>query len=182
MDPIATPWWQSVTIWGVVITALAGLLGRYGVELAPDDEKTLAAAIVAVVTPLGILWGLVQAIWGRARAKTPLAKPGDPTSRASSLSALIAMAAVAATMGLGACTSDQATRYGRLALAVGEALYAIECKTQLVGQTGSVVVAVVEARDRAAATRLRAALAANDAMIAQACPLATAVDVVVALK
>ncbi|QLP98525.1 MAG: hypothetical protein HZY79_15645 [Rhodoblastus sp.] len=69
MDPTAKPWWQSVTVWGVVIAALSGLLGRYGVDLAPEDEKALAAAIVAVLMPLGLLWGVIQAIWGRARAR-----------------------------------------------------------------------------------------------------------------
>ncbi|QLP98524.1 MAG: hypothetical protein HZY79_15640 [Rhodoblastus sp.] len=103
------------------------------------------------------------------------------SGRTASAAAIAPLAlAIAAALGLGACAAEQAKMFGGLALAVGEAAYTIECKTDLVGRTGATVVAVVQVRDDGAAAKMRATLASNDAFVAQACPLARMVDVIVA--
>lgn len=182
MDPTAKPWWQSATVWGVVITALSGLLDRYGVSLAPDDQKALVGAIVAVVAPVGILVGVVQTIWGRARAKAPLTGQVVPRGAGGTVSALLVSpiaVAIAASLALSACTAERTKMYGGVALAVGNALYAIECQSVVVGQAGSAVVASIRVSDPAAAAKVKAAMAKNDGFVTQACPLATAVKFVV---
>ena len=183
MDPIAKPWWRSNTIWGVIILAVSGLLGRYGVDLAPDDQKALVGAIIAVVSPVGELVGMIQAIWGRARAQAPLTGQIVPRGAGGNASAFfVAPLAVmiAASLTLAACTADQAKMYGGLALAVGNALYTIECQSDVVGQTGGAVVASIRVSNPAAAAKVKAAMARNDGFVTRACPLATAVKVVVA--
>jgi uncharacterized protein (TIGR02594 family) len=70
-------WWgQSMTIWGVIITALSTVLPAVGpligLDITAELVRQLGDQIVAVVQALGGLIGTILAIWGRARATAPL--------------------------------------------------------------------------------------------------------------
>ncbi len=80
-SPQGTPakWWgQSLTIWGVAISAfttvLPTLLGVFGLEASPELVERLGNETLALFQAIGGLLGTVMAIGGRARARTPLAR------------------------------------------------------------------------------------------------------------
>lgn len=62
-DPNAKPWWQSKTIWGLVIVAVSTLAPKY---------QPIAEALPAVVDQVGTLAGLVLAAYGRVKADKSL--------------------------------------------------------------------------------------------------------------
>lgn len=59
------PWWQSKTIWGGIVTAVAAVLGIWGVAVSPEDQAQLVDTITLVAAGIG---GVV-AIIGRLAAK-----------------------------------------------------------------------------------------------------------------
>jgi uncharacterized protein (TIGR02594 family) len=65
-------WWQSMTIWGTLLTAITTVLPLVGVVLgvsiSPDLAERIGQDIVLVVQALGGLIGTVMALFGRARA------------------------------------------------------------------------------------------------------------------
>ncbi len=65
-------WWQSLTIWGTLLTAITTVLPLVGVVLGvaitPDIADRIGQDIVLVVQALGGLIGTVMALFGRARA------------------------------------------------------------------------------------------------------------------
>lgn len=65
-------WWQSMTIWGTVLTAITTVLPLVGVALGvaitPDIADRIGQDIVLVVQALGGLIGTLMALFGRARA------------------------------------------------------------------------------------------------------------------
>jgi len=74
--PAATPdtkWWgNSVTIWGVAVTALSTVLPALaplvGLNISGDLVRQLGSDVVAVGQAVGGLVGTVMAIYGRVRA------------------------------------------------------------------------------------------------------------------
>ena len=58
------PWYQSKTIWGGVIAAVAAGLGLAGLELGADDQQRLVEIAVSIAGMVGA----VLAIYGRMRA------------------------------------------------------------------------------------------------------------------
>lgn len=70
-------WWgQSITMWGIAITALTAVLPTLGPVLGLEISAELAAAIGRELTNLmqggGGLLGTIIAIYGRLRAEGPL--------------------------------------------------------------------------------------------------------------
>lgn len=77
-------WYESVTVWGVVITTLAGILSLFGIAIGPDSQqqaidivpkaveammrKDWVAAINAAITFVGI----VMTAFGRNQAVQPV--------------------------------------------------------------------------------------------------------------
>ena len=187
MDANVKPLWESATFWGVIITALSGLLGRYGVDITPEDTKSMSAALVAAATPLGILVGLVMTIWGRVRATRKVAVVPPKGSTLSAFCGVMLAAGLAVT--LSACSSGHLdameaglARVERAALRIGGAIYAVECKSgPLPGLLGATLAAtaVIVAPDSRAAERIGAAVALNDRLVASVCPAARAVEVVI---
>lgn len=73
----AGKWWgQSVTIWGVVITALSTVLPTLGpvigIDVTGDLVHELGDGVVQTVQAVGGLIGTIMTIYGRMRASTPL--------------------------------------------------------------------------------------------------------------
>jgi hypothetical protein len=78
--PIAKPdttnptkaWWQSMTIWGTLLTALTTVLPlvgvAIGVSITPEIAEQIGRDIVLVFQAVGGLIGTLMALFGRARA------------------------------------------------------------------------------------------------------------------
>lgn len=72
-------WWgQSLTIWGVLVTALSTVLPvvgpLIGIDLTPDLVQQLGDGVARVIQAIGGLVGTALAIWGRARANTAIGR------------------------------------------------------------------------------------------------------------
>lgn len=67
----AKPWWQSRTMWGLVIAAVATILKSFGVELDAGFQDQL----VEIGLTVGTAAGLILAAWGRLKATRPIGKP-----------------------------------------------------------------------------------------------------------
>jgi uncharacterized protein (TIGR02594 family) len=69
-------WWQSMTIWGTLLTALTTVLPLVGVVLGisitPDLAEQIGRDIVLVIQAIGGLIGTLMALLGRARASALL--------------------------------------------------------------------------------------------------------------
>jgi uncharacterized protein (TIGR02594 family) len=70
-------WWgHSVTIWGVLVTALSTVLPALGpvigLDITPELVRQLGDNVVQVSQALGGLIGTVLAIYGRVRASAPI--------------------------------------------------------------------------------------------------------------
>lgn len=62
----AKPWYESKTIWSLIVTALGLVLARWHVSLSFDDATldqicSVAGQIAAVVGPIGALIGRLKA-------------------------------------------------------------------------------------------------------------------------
>ena len=64
------PWYKSVTMWGIFLTALSALLGK-NPELA---EALVSPATAEAAAAIGEVFGIVMAAYGRMRAKTEITK------------------------------------------------------------------------------------------------------------
>jgi uncharacterized protein (TIGR02594 family) len=74
-----TKWWgQSMTIWGVIITALSTVLPALGpligLDITADIVHQLGDQVVLVVQALGGLIGTILSIYGRTRATALLSR------------------------------------------------------------------------------------------------------------
>lgn len=72
-------WWgNSLTIWGVLITALTNVLPvlgpLIGITLTPDIIREVSDGVVALIQAAGGLIGSILAIYGRVRATQPLVR------------------------------------------------------------------------------------------------------------
>lgn len=72
-----TKWWgESLTIWGVLITAASTvvpvLAKAWGVDITPDLIAKLGTDATLAMQAVGGLVGTVMAIWGRVKASTGL--------------------------------------------------------------------------------------------------------------
>lgn len=84
MEVKSKPWYESITVWGVIITTISGILGLIGITIGPDTQqqaidivpkavealarKDWVAAINSVITFVGI----VMAAMGRNQAVQPV--------------------------------------------------------------------------------------------------------------
>ena len=77
-EPAAKSWWQSMTIWGTLLTALTTVLPVFGVlvgvSITPDIADRLGQDIVLVVQALGGLIGTIMALFGGSRAVALLSR------------------------------------------------------------------------------------------------------------
>jgi lysozyme family protein len=68
----AKGWWQSMTIWGTLLTAITTVLPLLGVVLGvsitPELAEQIGQDIVLVIQAIGGLIGTLMALFGRARA------------------------------------------------------------------------------------------------------------------
>ena len=58
-------WWQSLTLWGAIVTVLAALAGLFGIDIDADTQKQIIEYIILGASAIG---GLIAA-YGRIRAK-----------------------------------------------------------------------------------------------------------------
>lgn len=70
-------WWgESLTIWGVIVTGISTVLPvvgpLIGIDITADAIKLLGEQVVQIVQAVGGLVGTLMAIYGRARATTPI--------------------------------------------------------------------------------------------------------------
>lgn len=65
--PIEKPWWESKSIWGVLLMALSQTLAAVGYDL-PIDVAHWAESLAS----LGTVLGLVMAWTGRVKADRPI--------------------------------------------------------------------------------------------------------------
>jgi len=69
-------WWQSMTIWGTMLTAITTVLPLVGVMLGisitPDLAAQIGQDVVMIIQAIGGLIGTLMALFGRARATTLL--------------------------------------------------------------------------------------------------------------
>lgn len=69
------PWWQSIAIWGQIISLLCFSLKYLGfAELSVEQQQTLAQNIVNVATSVGIIVGIFMGWYGRVKAKKSISK------------------------------------------------------------------------------------------------------------
>lgn len=61
---------QSRTIWGVIVSVLAGLLSKYGYEVTPELQDSLITSALDVVSVAGGLF----AAYGRVKATKRIGK------------------------------------------------------------------------------------------------------------
>jgi lysozyme family protein len=79
-QPEALPkWWgQSMTIWGVLVTAVTAVIPAvaqaFGIDLPAQLLRDLAAEIGKLVQATGGVIGIALTIWGRIRAQGPLGR------------------------------------------------------------------------------------------------------------
>lgn len=78
-DDVATKWWgQSMTIWGVLITALSSVVPALGPVIGVDIPEELVrdagGQVVSTVQAVAGLAGTLMAIFGRIRARQPLSR------------------------------------------------------------------------------------------------------------
>jgi|APTNR8051073442_1049403.scaffolds.fasta_scaffold04346_5 hypothetical protein len=89
----AKPWYESRTLWGAIVTAIAMIVQASGIEV-PDAEQQ---RLIDLLTHLGEGFGLVLVIWGRIAARKRLTVSGGTG---------IALALALASM-LGACDPNR---------------------------------------------------------------------------
>ena len=63
-------WWQSLTLWGAIITILASLAGLFGIVIDLNTQKEIIEYVMLGVSSIG---GLMAA-YGRIRAKAKIVK------------------------------------------------------------------------------------------------------------
>ncbi len=68
----AKGWWQSLTIWGTLLTAITTVLPLVGVVLGisitPELADEIGQNVILVIQAVGGLIGTLMALFGRARA------------------------------------------------------------------------------------------------------------------
>lgn len=77
--PPAAKWWgESLTIWGVIVTALSTVLPVvgpvFGLEITAEMVKQIGAQLTEVIQALGGVIGTLLAIFGRVRATQPITR------------------------------------------------------------------------------------------------------------
>ena len=62
-NEVGKPWWQSKTIWGLILTGVSVIAPKY----AP-----IANSLPPIVDNIGIAAGLILGLIGRIKAKEPI--------------------------------------------------------------------------------------------------------------
>lgn len=75
----AVKWWgESLTIWGVIVTAAATVLPAIGpligIDITGEMVRQLGEQVTEVVQAIGGILGTLMAIYGRVRATQPIAR------------------------------------------------------------------------------------------------------------
>ena len=70
-------WWgESLTIWGVIVTALSTVLPVIGpvigLDISGEMVRMLGEQVVQITQAIGGLVGTLMAIYGRMRAEVPI--------------------------------------------------------------------------------------------------------------
>lgn len=86
---------SSKTIIGILVAIIGMVASRYGVDIAPDDQKALVDILGQVVAAGGALWG----IYGRVKAKAQIRTSPEDKPRAL----VIGAAVLAVALSVGAC-------------------------------------------------------------------------------
>lgn len=77
-------WWQSMTIWGTILTAITTVLPLIGVVLGisitPELAEEIGQNIILVIQAVGGLVGTLMALFGRTRATALLQMRSSRTS------------------------------------------------------------------------------------------------------
>lgn len=69
----AKPAWQSLTFWSTLLMGLGGLAETVAPQYVPPGSTASAAAAIGVVA------GMIGALYGRFRAQGPLTVAGTPS-------------------------------------------------------------------------------------------------------
>jgi len=76
------PWWQSVTLWSVLLSAVGLLIRQYGAHVPVLSELWADPSVQALIGDLLASIGLVGVTWGRVRpgagVKVTARKPKPP--------------------------------------------------------------------------------------------------------
>ena len=102
------PWWQSKTIWGVIVTFLTQILKPFGINLTDADSAELVNHLLNLVSFIAA----IIAIYGRVRASKPIAPKdaGGPTLGTPLMRSLIAFLLPAFVLfSLAGCTATGAS-------------------------------------------------------------------------
>ena len=72
-------WWgESMTIWGVIVTAAATVLPvlgpLIGLDITGEMVRQIGQQVTEVIQALGGVLGTIMAIYGRVRATQPVAR------------------------------------------------------------------------------------------------------------
>ena len=69
-DQNQKPWYNSLTLWGAIVTVFAALAGLFGIDIDADTQKQIIEYIILGASAIG---GLMAA-YGRIRASKIIVK------------------------------------------------------------------------------------------------------------
>ena len=100
VTPDTKPWYQSITLWGAIIAAVAGILNAAGVPVSDEEQRQLAE----VLTHAGEVVGIGLVIWGRFRARHTLTVSGGTGGIGTGIALALALSG---TLAIGACAGTK---------------------------------------------------------------------------
>ena len=72
------PWFQSIGVWGGLVSMFAGVIGLFGYHMSPDDvanvSKALAQGAQLLSSIVAVVGGII-AVYGRVVATKKIAAP-----------------------------------------------------------------------------------------------------------
>lgn len=72
----AKAWYLSTTVWGIFLTALGLVLGFFNIDFTPEQQAIVKDGIIAIISTVVQLIGVITAIIGRKKAATVLTISG----------------------------------------------------------------------------------------------------------
>jgi hypothetical protein len=66
-DKTTKPWWKSVTLWSMILSAVGLLIRQYGAHVPVLSELWTDPAVQALIGDILASAGLVGVTWGRVR-------------------------------------------------------------------------------------------------------------------
>ncbi|MER2635171.1 MAG: hypothetical protein ABTQ30_15095 [Rhizobiaceae bacterium] len=98
--PETKPWFQSITLWGAIIAAVAVVLNAAGVPVSDEEQRSAAE----LLTHAGEAVGLGLVIWGRFRARHTLTVSGGTGGIGTGIALALA---ISGTLTIAACAGTK---------------------------------------------------------------------------